>query len=181
MACGRRQSPQLVNLHSFGLVARLVNTQAKWPPYGQRSPPLATAVHDISHKVSFSRCVRDPFRVPRIKNRVTRTSENDHRVPGIRENRVHTGPYQVPKVFFKTKLHKSLHTHHCLYMSRFVSAGKFHCLSLLIICERCGTMDLLCFPLQPQSPQHLQGLGVPLVCSLIQQGACFCPIVEGLL
>ena len=33
MACGRRQPPRLVNLHSFRLVARLVNTPQKCPPY----------------------------------------------------------------------------------------------------------------------------------------------------
>jgi len=36
----------------------------------------------------FLRCFRGPNRVPRIKNRVPRISENYHRVPRIRENRV---------------------------------------------------------------------------------------------
>ena len=36
----------------------------------------------------FLRCFRDPFRVPRIENRAPRISENHHRVPGIKENRV---------------------------------------------------------------------------------------------
>jgi len=36
----------------------------------------------------FLRCFRDPDRVPRIENRVPRISENYHRVPRIRENRV---------------------------------------------------------------------------------------------
>jgi len=31
MACGRREPPRLVNLHSFGLVASLLNTLPKWP------------------------------------------------------------------------------------------------------------------------------------------------------
>lgn len=35
MACGERwQPPCLLNLHSFGLVASLVNTLPKWPLYG---------------------------------------------------------------------------------------------------------------------------------------------------
>jgi len=33
MACGRREPPRLVNLHSFWLVASLLNTLPKWPPY----------------------------------------------------------------------------------------------------------------------------------------------------
>jgi len=33
MACGRRQPPRLVNLHSFGLTVSLGNTVPKWPPY----------------------------------------------------------------------------------------------------------------------------------------------------
>jgi len=41
------------------------------------------------NKLSFGRfllrCFRDPIRVPRIENRVPRTSENYHRVPRIRE------------------------------------------------------------------------------------------------
>jgi len=42
-------------------------------------------------KPGFLRCFRDPFRVPRIENRVPKFRENYHRVPRIRENRVHTG------------------------------------------------------------------------------------------
>jgi len=49
----------------------------------------------------FLRCFRDPVRVPRIENRVTSISENYHRVPRIRENRVPTGPYRVRNIFFK--------------------------------------------------------------------------------
>jgi len=48
----------------------------------------------------FLRCFRDPIRVPRI-------SENYHRVPGIRENRVpkirESGPYRVPNIFLEKK------------------------------------------------------------------------------
>jgi len=40
------------------------------------------------HRTGFLRRFRDPIRVPRIENRVPRISENCHRVPGIRENRV---------------------------------------------------------------------------------------------
>jgi len=36
----------------------------------------------------------DPFRVPRIENRVPRISEDYHRVPRIRENRIPTDPYR---------------------------------------------------------------------------------------
>jgi len=50
MACGGRQPPRLVNIHSFGLVASLVNTLPKWPPYAtgtetyirRYGPPLNT-------------------------------------------------------------------------------------------------------------------------------------------
>jgi len=44
----------------------------------------------------FLRCCRDPNLVPRIR-------ENYHRVPGIIENWVTTGPYQVPNIFLKNK------------------------------------------------------------------------------
>jgi len=43
----------------------------------------------------------DPIRVPRFKNRVPIISENYHRVPRIRENRVPTGPYRIPNIFLK--------------------------------------------------------------------------------
>ena len=36
----------------------------------------------------FTRCFRNPNRVPRIENRVPKISESCHRVPRIRENRV---------------------------------------------------------------------------------------------
>jgi len=39
-------------------------------------------------KAGFLRCFKDPNRVPRIGDRVPRISENYHRVPRIRENRV---------------------------------------------------------------------------------------------
>ena len=48
-------------------------------------------------------CFRDPIRVPKIENRVPRISENYHRVPKIRENRVPAGPYRVPNIFLKKK------------------------------------------------------------------------------
>ena len=41
-------------------------------------------------KAGFLRYFRGPVRVPRIENRVPRISENYHRVPRIRENRVPT-------------------------------------------------------------------------------------------
>ena len=44
---------------------------------------------------SFFRCVRDPNRVPRIR-------ENYHRVLKISKSRVPTGPYQVPNIFLNT-------------------------------------------------------------------------------
>jgi len=52
-------------------------------------------------KKIFLKCFRDPIRVPRIENRVTRISENYHWVPRIRENRVPTCRYRVPNIFLK--------------------------------------------------------------------------------
>ena len=45
----------------------------------------------------FLRRLKDPIRVPRIR-------ENYHRVPKIRENRVPTDPYRVPNIFLKKTL-----------------------------------------------------------------------------
>jgi len=42
----------------------------------------------------FSRCFRDPIRVPRIR-------ENYHRVSRIGENRVPAGPHRLPYISFK--------------------------------------------------------------------------------
>jgi len=55
----------------------------------------------LDYNQGFLRCFRDPIRVPRIENRVPRISENDHRVPRIRENRVPKNQYRVPNIFFK--------------------------------------------------------------------------------
>jgi len=45
----------------------------------------------------------DPFRVPRIENRVPGIIENYHRVPRIRENRVPRGPYRVTNIFLRKR------------------------------------------------------------------------------
>jgi len=49
----------------------------------------------------FLRRFRDPIRVPRIEHRVSTISENHHRVPRIKENRVPTGSHRVPNIFLK--------------------------------------------------------------------------------
>ena len=52
----------------------------------------------------FRRCFRDPIRVSSFENRVPRIRQNYHRLPA--------GPYQVPNIFLKKKLHQctlSLH------------------------------------------------------------------------
>jgi len=49
----------------------------------------------------FLRCFKIPIRVPSIENRVHRIKENYHRIPRIKENRVPTGPYQLPNIFLK--------------------------------------------------------------------------------
>jgi len=43
MVCGSRQPPRLVTLHSVGLVASLVNTPPKWPPYATGSQSINLA------------------------------------------------------------------------------------------------------------------------------------------
>ena len=48
----------------------------------------ATKEKNCYSECRLLRCFRDPIRVLRIENRVPRISENDHRVPKIRENRV---------------------------------------------------------------------------------------------
>jgi len=50
-------------------------------------PPGYTCVRGV-YITRFLRCFRDQIRVPRIENRVPRISENYHRAPRIRENRV---------------------------------------------------------------------------------------------
>ena len=74
---------------------------------------------------------------------------------------------------------------HSLHMAGFVTVGKFYFLSGSAKQLR-PTMDLLCFPWQPQSAQCLQGLDKPSVCPCVLfKARCFqlvgvCPIVVGL-
>jgi len=56
-------------------------------------------------QVVFLRCFRDPIQFPRIEDRVPRISENYHWVPRIKENRVPTGPYEVPNIFLKKMIY----------------------------------------------------------------------------
>jgi len=59
------------------------NLEVPWPT----GPPGYTYVRGV-YITRVLRCFRDQIQVPRIENRVPRISENYHRVPRIRENRV---------------------------------------------------------------------------------------------
>jgi len=56
MPCGRREPPRLVKLHSFGLVASLVNTLPKWLPY---------ATHLLQSQLALVTTKFYPYRVGR--------------------------------------------------------------------------------------------------------------------
>jgi len=69
----------------------------------------------------FLRWFRDPIQVPRIENRVPRISENYHRVPRIRENRIPTGLYLVSDIFLKRTLIYNKNIKHCLIYGYIIS------------------------------------------------------------
>jgi len=71
-----------------GEVATLAtNAQVPWFEYNccKRNKSVTA---NITYVQGFLRCFRNPNRVPRIENRVSRISKNYHRAPTIRENRV---------------------------------------------------------------------------------------------
>ena len=73
----RRQPPRLVNLHSFGLVASLVNTLLKWPPSVTASrTPMLTNLSQISFLTSPGQCSATAWRAP--QNWVNRGSWMQH-------------------------------------------------------------------------------------------------------
>jgi len=78
----------------------------------------------------FLRCFRDPIRVPRIENRVTRIRENYHRVPRIRQNRVprirEIGTLQVHTGYLTYSLKKKPWLYICLFKSTYTSKWEPH-------------------------------------------------------
>ena len=75
---------------------------------------LQLIFRNLIGRPGFLRCFRDPIRVPRIENRVTRNGENYHQVLRIRENRVprirQIGSLQVRTGYLTFSFKKNLRT-----------------------------------------------------------------------